>query len=77
MDYIVGTECYEFRGKRPPTVMRNILRKLMDDHLLAELTWGGVSRDTGSNGKCFNVALKTLKGFVQLISSKSYLYVSI
>ena len=53
------------------SVIRQILKVLMEEELLAEITWAGVSR-TSENGKEINVALKSLKGVVRMILSKNY-----
>ena len=62
---ITDVECYDVSGKGKWSVIREILKALMNDQLLAEITWAGVTRE----GKEPNVALKSLKGVVRMILS--------
>ena len=68
VEFLVETECFDVRGKRLASVVRQIIKALMDDSLLAGMTWGGMSRET-KNGKPHNFSLRCLKGVVRCILS--------
>ena len=68
VESLVETECFEIRGKKQSSVIRQLLTTMIDDKLLAKITWSGMSRET-MNGKSQNVSLKNLKGVVKLTLS--------
>ena len=70
VEVLVETECFDIRGKRLSSIVRQLLRTIIDDNLLTQMTWGGMSRET-KNGKSHNFSLKYLKGVVKLTLSKS------